>query len=299
MPRKPRIQDKGMIHHIVVRGNNSKDIFYNDNDRIKYLQLLHTYKKRYHFIILAYCFMDNHVHLLVKQKLLNLSDFMGGIQQSYTQYFNTKYKESGHVFEQRFKSYPCSDEAYYISLIAYIHNNPKKAKLVENLDDYVWSSHNAIMGNTYCDICDVDQLFRLIGRDKESSRNEYLWLLGEVSDSELKENYMVGDELEFAESSAWIDERKEQISKRYLDIDEIERYILESEKEQGLKFFIHDYRKIFIALASSHTLLGNKELSDYLEMHPSSVSRIKRNYINGEFDDYINEIINNISEIIL
>lgn len=296
MARKPRIQDSGMIHHVIVRGNNSQDIFKDNNDRTRYLHLLHRYKKRFKFKILAYCFMDNHIHLLLKQSEIQLSKFMAGLQQSYTQYYNCKYSETGHVFEQRFKSFPCSDEAYYLSLIAYIHNNPKKAGIVDNIDSYEWSSHKEILNDSNNNLCDVEELFELIGRDRVSSISEYLWLLGKADDIERNNHYMDNEELELSDSSAWIDERKDLIDRKKISIEQIDNEIKLIENERLILFNKSDYRKIFTIIATKYSALENREIANYLNIKPSRVSRIKREYLEGSFSYYLVELINDIND---
>lgn len=295
MARKPRVQDKGMIHHVIVRGNNSQNIFYDDTDRVRYLHLLHRYKNRFKFKILAYCFMDNHIHLLLKQSEIELSRFMAGLQQSYTQYFNSKYQETGHVFEQRFKSFPCSDEAYYLALVAYIHNNPKKAGIVEDAGKYIWSSHIEIINPREDNLCDINELFELIGRDHSSSITEYLWLLGEADDIELKAYYMNSEELEISESSAWIDSREEVINKKVHTIDEMNNIIFQVKKEVFFK--MSDYGKIFTIVAINHSLLSNNDIAKYLNIKPTSVSRYKKLYFDCKFHKYLYDVLDKIDEM--
>lgn len=296
MARKPRIQDRGMIHHVIVRGNNSQDIFKDNNDRVRYLHLLHRYKDRFKFKVLAYCFMDNHIHLLLKQSDTKLSKFMQGLQQSYTQYFNCKYNESGHVFEQRFKSFPCSDEAYYLSLIAYIHNNPKKAGIVEKVDKYEWSSHKEIINPNVNNLCDIEELFKIIGRDRGSSIDEYLWLLGEVDEIEPKSNYMQEEELLISQSSEWFNDQDNIINSRKLTFDNIDAKIKLVERQEGIVLKLSDYRKVFSIIATNYSSLLNKDIANYLRLNPNSVSKIKRGFLDGKFNNFLNGFIDKVSE---
>lgn len=214
MPRKPRIQQPGMIHHVIARGNNKEAIFKEDNDKIRYLQLIDRYKKRHMFKLLAYCIMDNHVHLLIKQNEVSLSKTMQGIQQSYTQFYNKKYNCIGHVFHQRFKSIPVADEAYLLSLIAYIHKNPKVAGIVNDLNEYRWSSHLEIIKPSKKDIADVFYLFDLINRNVNEVLPEYLWLLGEVNEEQVKAQYLKAKKLEEKRSEIYISERERVMEKK-------------------------------------------------------------------------------------
>jgi REP element-mobilizing transposase RayT len=90
--------------------------------------------------------MDNHAHLLIEVDDIPLSKIMQGIQQVFTQHYNRKNKTTGHVFEQRYKSFLCAKDAYLLQLIRYIHQNPVRSKLTGGLN-YQWSSHKEYIGN--------------------------------------------------------------------------------------------------------------------------------------------------------
>lgn len=99
MARKPRIHYYGAITHSIARGNNKENIFYENADKAKYLDLLKKYRDKYDFLLYAYVLMDNHLHLLIEVRDIPLSGIMHGLQLSYTQYFNKKYGRVGHIFQ--------------------------------------------------------------------------------------------------------------------------------------------------------------------------------------------------------
>lgn len=140
MARKPRIHYENAIYHVIARGNNREEIFLDAEDKDKYLELLDKYKQKYGFELFAYVLMDNHVHLLICIDQIPISKIMQGIQQTYTQYYNKRYRHVGHVFQQRYKAFLCNCDSYLLSLVCYIHQNPCRAKLSNGLD-YKWSSH--------------------------------------------------------------------------------------------------------------------------------------------------------------
>lgn len=144
MARKPRIHYENAIYHVIARGNNRENIFLDAGDKDKYLELVGKYKQKYGFEMFAYVLMDNHVHLLVCIDQIPISKIMQGIQQTYTQYYNKKYRHIGHVFQQRYKAFVCNTDAYLLSIVCYIHQNPCRAKLSDGLD-YKWSSHTNYM----------------------------------------------------------------------------------------------------------------------------------------------------------
>ncbi len=124
---------------MIARGNRNDNIFLSDSDYQKYKSLLAQYKKRYLFKLYSYALMSNHVHLLIESSETPLSKIMQGIQQSYTQFFNMKYKKGGHLFQGRYKALLCQKDAYLLELIRYIHLNPVRSG-ISKLDEYLWSS---------------------------------------------------------------------------------------------------------------------------------------------------------------
>jgi REP element-mobilizing transposase RayT len=135
--RKPRVHIAGALYHVIARGNQRQKIFRSDADRRRYLELLNEYRMRYPFRLLAYVLMPNHVHLLLEMERHPLSKIMQGLQQSYTAYFNRKYKLVGHLFQGRYKDILCDRDAYLLELVRYIHLNPVRSKLVRDPGEYI------------------------------------------------------------------------------------------------------------------------------------------------------------------
>ena len=299
MPRKPRVQQPGMIHHVIARGNNKENIFRSDDDKTRYLQLIDKYRERDHFKLLSYCLMDNHIHLLIKQGEVALSRTMQGIQQSYTQYYNKKYESIGHVFHQRFKSKPVDDEAYLLSLIAYIHKNPKVGRLVNDLNDYKWSSHQEILKSSKKNLADVDHLFELIGRDKFNIVPEYLWLLGEVNDDAIKEEYLKGDKLEKKRSEIYINERKEIKEKKKLTIDEVLKEFDEYLLANDLTLSAANQRRVIVLLCDELCNAKNKEIADRIGVLSTRISSIRSEFILNKIGDEILDICKEVKTEIM
>src|ERR1700726_330030 len=93
------IEVPGGVYHVIVRGNERKAVFRDDADRTKYLDRLSHYREKFSFRLLAYCLLDNHVHLAIETGKSPLSRTMAGLQSSYTQYFNRRHKRAGHLFQ--------------------------------------------------------------------------------------------------------------------------------------------------------------------------------------------------------
>jgi putative transposase len=153
MPRIARIVAPGYPHHVTQRGNNRSTTFFDDEDRLTYLKLLHKYSTQHSLNIWAYCLMDNHVHLLaVPKKEDSLSCGVGLTNQVYTQYLNRKLKQSGRIWQNRFFSCIVEDEAYLWTVVRYIEKNPLKAGLADNVENYRWSSAKAHINGTNDDL---------------------------------------------------------------------------------------------------------------------------------------------------
>lgn len=212
MPRKPRLEFPGAFYHVLTRGNQKQKIFLDKQDFRKYLQILAEYKARYAFLLYGYVLMPNHVHLLIETGETPLSKILQGINQRYTMYFNWKYETVGHIFQGRYKAILCDREEYLLSLIKYIHSNPVKAKLVEDLDKYPWSSHRFFLKPRPEGVADTQMVLRMFGEEWGRAVNGYRDFMGQegISRKELEKTVdqrILGDE-EFARN---ILERKAEV----------------------------------------------------------------------------------------
>ncbi len=144
--RKPRRHNPGAIYHVMVRGNNKQQIFFNTQDKEKYLMLLFETLDKFSAKIHAYCLMPNHIHLLLEVSSLPLSNIMHCLSCRYVKYFNKTHQRSGHLFQGRFKSIVVLRDQYFLTLIRYIHQNPLRAKLIQTLDTPWFSSHFTYLG---------------------------------------------------------------------------------------------------------------------------------------------------------
>lgn len=137
---KNRLINPNGLYHIFNRGNNQEDIFIDNEDKFKFLQILKKHIIDKGILVYAYCIMDNHFHLYVDDLCECLSDVMRDVQARYAEYFNVKYKRSGHVFQGAFGSCIVRGYKYSIRVIRYILRNPIKAGIVEDINNYYWSS---------------------------------------------------------------------------------------------------------------------------------------------------------------
>jgi putative transposase len=141
MPRVARKLSGSGIYHVMVRGINRQDVFLDTEDVKRYLHALEKLKKDTNFSLYAYCFMSNHVHLLIKEGAIPLSLLMRRLGSSYVFWYNRKYDRIGYLFQDRYKSEAVEDESYFLTVLRYIHQNPIKARLTKRIDSYPWSSY--------------------------------------------------------------------------------------------------------------------------------------------------------------
>lgn len=142
MPRQARNQSPTNYYHVMMRGNNRENIFSEDRQKRFFMDSLKNQDSDCLIDIAAYCMMNNHVHLIVKSDLVNLTKAIKSINTKYAMNFNRQRDRVGHVFQDRYKSQSITDDKYLLQAIRYVHNNPVKAKLVKSIGDYKWSSYN-------------------------------------------------------------------------------------------------------------------------------------------------------------
>ncbi len=140
MPRKPRFVAPGLPHHITQRGNNRQKVFFADKDRLAWLERLYLYFDKYEIPILAYCLMDNHVHVVaVPPDQESLAKAMGRLQSDFSRAANFLRNGCGHLWQERFYS-SALDEGATAAVMAYVERNPLRAGLVAEAGQYPWSS---------------------------------------------------------------------------------------------------------------------------------------------------------------
>jgi REP element-mobilizing transposase RayT len=171
MPRKPRAEVAGGVHHVYARGNDRRDVFLIDGDRRLYLSLLKRVAARQDWRCLAYCLMGNHVHLLVRTEKPNLGDGMRRLHGVYAQTFNARIGRDGHVFQGRFGSRLVTTDEQLWTTLGYIAANPVEAGLCRSASQWPWSSHRGMLGLAEDDVLDRATalgLMKAFGGDPES-----------------------------------------------------------------------------------------------------------------------------------
>ena len=137
---RTEIEDKNAIYHIIGKGVEGTEIFTDDVDRNKFLQLLQKMVTPHKVLLFSYALMDTHFHLLLKTEEANLSQAMQFLNSSYAHWFNIRHIRKGHLFQDRYKSHLVLNSLYLYSVASYISLNPVEAGLVDSPEDYPWSS---------------------------------------------------------------------------------------------------------------------------------------------------------------
>ena len=140
MPRQARTVFAGVPHHVTQRGNRREDVFFDDEDRVTYLDWLQQYSELHKVEILAYCLMTNHIHLIaLPETEAGLQSMLKPLHMRYAQRFNRQRGWQGHVWQGRYFS-SALDDHYLWNAIRYVERNPVRAKMVRRAENYAWSS---------------------------------------------------------------------------------------------------------------------------------------------------------------
>jgi putative transposase len=172
MPRKPREEAEGALHHVYARGNRKQRIYLDDRDRRAYLRLLSLVVRDKRWRCLAYCLMNNHLHLLVETPHANLGAGMESLQGGYAKGFNRRHGRTGHVFERRYGSVPIRTDAQLWWVVRYIAMNPVDAGLCARPEQWRWSSAGSAEH-----WLDRSRLFEYLGARGGDPRRRYAELL--------------------------------------------------------------------------------------------------------------------------
>ncbi len=173
MPRQPRVISKNGLYHIIFRGADKQDIFREEYDYLRLKNIISKVKQDSNMQIYAYCFMKNHVHMFIKENEPGLiSNVMKKILTSYASWYNKKYNRTGPLTEGRYKSYPVDDESYALTLVKYIHRNPVKAHVVDDILSYPHSSYGEYLSEKAW-FTNTDFVLELIHHDPKIAKEEF------------------------------------------------------------------------------------------------------------------------------
>jgi len=166
----------GTLHHVIGRGIEGTKIFRNEGDKRDFLSRVAELCQAGFWVVYAWALMDTHFHLLVRTGNYPLAKSMRKILTGYVVNFNRRHKRYGHLFQNRYKSIVCEDDPYLWELTRYIHLNPVRGGIIQDmrgLSKYPWAGHSALMGKVEREWQDVDTVLGYFGRRKSVAIGKY------------------------------------------------------------------------------------------------------------------------------
>ena len=176
VPRGPRLDAPGTMHHVIVRGIERRRIFRCERDRHRCLDRLGRAIRVSGAGLYAWCLMPNHVHALVRTGSMPLGRLMQRWIGPYASAFNRRYRRAGHLFQNRFKNIVVEEQRYLLELVRYIHLNPVRSRLavtIDDLDRYPWTGHAVLLGRRVFPAQDTDFVLGHFGDTVGSARSAY------------------------------------------------------------------------------------------------------------------------------
>jgi len=290
MARPLRITYPGAIYHIINRGCRKDKIFRRLSDREEFLEKLATSSQKYGIIVHGYCLMDNHFHLLIETPNENLSQFMQLLQCGYANWFKVRYKLVGPLFQSRFKSVLVEDESYLVTLSAYIHLNPYRAKIVDDPEDYRWSSCRQYLRNEKSELVDPSMVLEYAG----GVENYNFIINGMIQDSPLPE--AIYGKHSILGTAAFKEKVARQINDQGIDflhqpdarkiksvtpekiMQTVKKVLNVDEVEVVSKNYNNVARKMFLYLLKKHTTLTVSEIAELVDMNQHATGELVRKF---------------------
>lgn len=174
MARKPRLHVPGALYHVTLRGNHQQSIFHARCDYRRLDEIVAEVLERFAAHLHAYCWMTNHVHLLVQVGAEPLGRLMLCIASRYARFAQRKLETTGHLFERRYHALLVDRDAYLLELVRYIHLNPVRAGLCTDAADYRWSSHRAYLGLAAQSWVTTEPTLRMFGKTAGDARARFV-----------------------------------------------------------------------------------------------------------------------------
>lgn len=176
MPRHARLDAPGALHHVMGRSIAGSTLFQAEADCEDFVSRLGDLAKDGHVQVYAWALMPNHFHLLLRTGRQPLATSMRRLLTGFAVNFNRRHKRYGHLFQNRYKSIICEEEAYLLELTRYIHLNPLRAGTVPNLArlrDYPWTGHATLTGSRPCEWQDTGSILGRFGKRRGDAMRRY------------------------------------------------------------------------------------------------------------------------------
>jgi len=282
MARALRVQYPGAVYHITSRGNAREAIYYDEKDKILFLNFLAKLIKQYGWFCHAYCLMTNHYHLLIETPLPNLARGMKRLNSLYSLKFNKRHFRVGHVLQGRYRSIVVEKHSYLLELCRYIVLNPIRAKMVERPDEWIWSSYRGTAGIIEpAPFLTVEWILSQFSMRRKTARDKYKEFVRQGYDSSSPWEGLEGDlflgEPGFAQSVRQKLEEQAQslaIPKRQRAAGRPSLCELLPDRPDRKKA----RRNRLIIEAFEQHLYTQSEIGQHLDMHPASISKIIKDW---------------------
>ena len=178
MTRPPRLHVPGGCYHVVLRGNHRESLFSSAADRRVLNQIVADVIGRCGTRIHAFCWMTNHLHALLQISDLPLGNVVQRFAQRFSRYRHKQLHTAGHLFERRHQAKLVDVDAYFLTLLRYIHLNPVNAHIVADPSRYPWSSHRAYVGSEAISWLTTEFGLSLFSQQLHRARAEYKRFMG-------------------------------------------------------------------------------------------------------------------------
>jgi len=277
MTRPLRLEFPNALYHVTSRGDRREDIFDDDDDRVRFLEILGAVVTDYHWLCHGYCLMSNHYHLVIETLDGNLSKGMRQLNGVYTQASNRRHKRSGHLFQGRYKAILVDKDPYLLELARYVVLNPVRAKgMVRRLEDWPWSSYWAMVGAVpKPDWLTTDWLLSQFGTQRKFAMERYRqFVMDGVQHalaiwSNLKGQIYLGDEMFVSTVQKRIGKEKDDLNIPKKQKRPIAKPLAEIAMQTN-------GRNTAIMAAYNTGVYSQREIGEYFQLHPSTVGVIIR-----------------------
>ncbi len=301
MARPLRIQYPDAVYHVTCRGNEKQNIFRDDADRGRFLQLLNQSVNIYTVKLHSYVLMNNHFHLLVETPLANLSEFMRHFNIAYIGYFNRRHNRVGHLYQGRFKAIIVDKDTYLSVLSRYIHLNPVRIKALEKADPkekyrrlvrYPWSSLGGYLSKRKKQhFVEYKLVLADYGGDTDKARKSYRKALieemvqgKEIHDQVIGQTVLGGEEFIGWLKETFLNEEKDREApahraiKRHRSQEEIVDIVVRKTGKtlEGIKQEKGPLRQILMDLLHRQGGMTNPEIGRVFGVDYSSVSQERK-----------------------
>lgn len=277
MARPSRIEFPGAVYHVTSRGNARQAIFIDDEDRGRFFDVLSMVVERFNWLCHAYCLMRNNYHLLIETLNGNLSKGMRELNGVYTQGFNQRHRQVGHLFQGRYKAIIVEKDDHLLSLCRYVVLNPVRVGLIKKPEQWRWSSYGATIGlGEKPSFLSVDWILSQFGGRKRVAMEKYRRFVMEGIDKEspwetLKRQIFFGKE-DFIKRLSGLLNKKEGIK----EVPKNQRYVARPSLRELFRRKKGEERKLgdkTIYAAYLRYGYSMKEIAEHLGSHYATISR--------------------------